>query len=545
MARNQWFTAVEQTLPEHIPLPMEQLFQAGQAIQQRYDTNMANIDAVGTGLASIEARLSGHKQYVDNLSKNYRTEVDQLLTRFNNNASDPQFAREFNRIKTKYANDRNLSTIALANEAAKRNDMVAAELDQKGLLYINKNGTGLDENGNLISDVGNIRQVNTLQDWESSLTKAYQSSSEVGNMITNEPSLNKAKQSITEAIAKGDPAVTDLIEAYETRGFTRDQAVNKVVQDANRLMNSYNAESKTNIPKLQLEQSERHFRQQMAFRREEAKARSQAEGGSSSGLPPRMFELRVSEQPGARDVITGKSANVVVGDKVDILGMGVQTPIFATSTQYLDRKLDVGTTLRSGKVHEFSSNNANSYKVKSSYKVNSDEAREVAPEALFIFTDGSKKGKLFHNDESRLGSFNPVNGPNSDNKGAKVYRDDLGYYTLNNKGQRENLQPRAMMKYVDGDDKILYRELNTAETLKYFGPNGAELDGVKRTADRESNDYKILYNEAVKKAGRQLKQEELKQVDDAYINYQNLKEWNRWENNKGNYSTEDSPYSKI
>ena len=147
MARNNWFTAIEQTLPEYVPLPMQMLAQASQAMQTRQDTNMANIDAVGTGLASIEARLSGHKQYVDNLTNNYRQEVDSLLTKYNNNATDPQFARDFNRIKTKYANDRNLSTITLANEAAKRNDAIAANLAAEGRLYINPQGTGLDAQG--------------------------------------------------------------------------------------------------------------------------------------------------------------------------------------------------------------------------------------------------------------------------------------------------------------------------------------------------------------------------------------------------------------
>lgn len=55
MARNEWFTAVEQTLPEYVPLPMDRLFQAGQLLQNRYDSNMKALDDIGVGLSSIEA----------------------------------------------------------------------------------------------------------------------------------------------------------------------------------------------------------------------------------------------------------------------------------------------------------------------------------------------------------------------------------------------------------------------------------------------------------------------------------------------------------
>ena len=161
MATNPWFTAAQQTLPEHVPVPMQELFQAGQVLQNRFDTNMATMDAVGTGLASIEALAPAHRQYVSTLANNYRQESSELLDKYAGNAADPQFQREFSRLRNKYSNDPNLSIIGQANQGLKAKQKAIQEIASKGGRYIdtNPNFKGLDQSGRLTYDPGQVRMT--------------------------------------------------------------------------------------------------------------------------------------------------------------------------------------------------------------------------------------------------------------------------------------------------------------------------------------------------------------------------------------------------
>lgn len=250
MAVNPWFTAAEQTLPEYIPLPMQQLVAAGQAVQGRHDTNMANIDATATGLASIEALSPAHREYVSNLASGYRSEIDGLLQKYNNNATDPQFTREFSRIRNKYATDPNLSVITQANQKLKRNQELAARLNAEGRLFVNDTGVGVDAQGNLIDDVGDVRQVNTLDNLRERLKIASGTETEVGNLITNRPALEQARTEILNSLSSGSPEFVDLTAAYMNRGLSQEQALNQVAQDVQRLSGEYAINEKTNFQKL-------------------------------------------------------------------------------------------------------------------------------------------------------------------------------------------------------------------------------------------------------------------------------------------------------
>src|SRR5690606_5214477 len=247
---NPWFSAAEQTLPEYVPLPMQELFQAGQVLQNRYDENLANIDAVGTGLASIEARLPGHKEYISNLSSDYRNKTSELLDKYGGNAADPQFQREFSRIKDQFVNDRNLPTILMANEAAKRNEEIAARMAAEGKLFVNPRGTGVDTQGNIINDVGQIRGINTLDNLANRLKIAANTKTEVGNLITNRPALEQAQKEIAQSLEMGSPEFADLKQAYIDRGMSSDQADNQIIQDIQRLAGQYAISEETNWNKL-------------------------------------------------------------------------------------------------------------------------------------------------------------------------------------------------------------------------------------------------------------------------------------------------------
>lgn len=537
MARNNWFTAVEQTLPEYVPLPMQMLAQASQAMQTRQDTNMANIDAVGTGLASIEARLSGHKQYVDNLTNNYRQEVDSLLTKYNNNATDPQFARDFNRIKTKYANDRNLSTITLANEAAKRNDAIAANLAAEGRLYINPQGTGLDAQGNLISDVGQIRQVNTLADWGNRLKIAADTFNEEGNLITNKTSLTAAKKQIEQSIKDGAPEVTDLVNAYVTRGMSQKDAINQVAQDARRLTGEYAESSKTNWQKLQFEESVRSRREQMALQRAKLRAEQQASNPQMGGQP-NMFETTFVEERASTNPLTGTTASFITPTVIELGKTAIKAPVYATTTYSQPITFKPGQALKTGTVHEIHDGTFNNtYRRKNSVTLGK-EPLDGGVESMFVFREGKNQGKLLLKDDSMFGFGDDGDGTSSN---LNIMKDDSGYYVMDSKKKsKQYVQPQAMRKIIDGD-KIYYQELSHEQTIRNMGPGSGYMSGKKPPINKDSQLYKIAEQATVKKYGSKATRAD---VDATYLDAVDLQLWNYFQDNRGNASTEDS-FNKI
>lgn len=237
---NPWFSAVQQTAPTYVPLPFNELMQAGQAIQGRYDANLSALDQTAVGLASIEARLPGHRQYVADYANKFQTEASELLSRYNNNAADPQFTRELTRLRSRYANDPNLRTVMMANEADKRNAELAAKMAAEGKLFINPQARGIDSQGRLINDVGQVRAVNTLENWEDRLKIAHQSMINDGQgWESNEPNLMSARSQIEQAIQSGAPEVRDLIQAYVSQGMSPEDASRQVLTNYQRLSGQY------------------------------------------------------------------------------------------------------------------------------------------------------------------------------------------------------------------------------------------------------------------------------------------------------------------
>lgn len=163
---NPYFSAVQQSLPEYIPMPLNELAAAGQVIQNRYDTNIQQLDQLAQGIGSIQAYLPGHREYVQNYANNFNKESEALLEKYNNNAADPNFGRDLRRLTMKYTNDPNIRTIQQANALylQKQEDIRNLSVDGKRFIDSNINPTGIDSQGNLIADVGSVRATNFHDD---------------------------------------------------------------------------------------------------------------------------------------------------------------------------------------------------------------------------------------------------------------------------------------------------------------------------------------------------------------------------------------------
>lgn len=232
MSISEYSTPVQSVRQEYIPLPLDFIMQAGNAIQQRGDKNTAINDQFQTGLASMEALAPGHKDYLKNYVNQYRTEQSGLLDKFKNNEADPEYIRESRRINMKYAADPNLKIIQQANELYKDKVKTTQQLLANNKKYIDSNPTfnGLDSNGNLSSNVGNVRAT----DFDDSILKNFQA---IGNNLegfrgvrTSQRNINRAQGQYLDALNghSNNQDINDAVSYYKQQGYNDSQARNAV-----------------------------------------------------------------------------------------------------------------------------------------------------------------------------------------------------------------------------------------------------------------------------------------------------------------------------
>lgn len=238
---NPWFTGgVQQSLEQYVPAPFQELSQVGQVIQNRYDTNIGQLEDTAVGLSSIEAIAPAHREYINQFAGGYRQEADSLLEKYNNRADDPQFARELRRLTSKYANDPNLRTVMQANEQYRQKLKTRQELDQKGVRYIdsNPNFTGVDESGNLVSDTGSIRATV----FDENLRQAFQDTQKAmintgQGVETNKMALDSLMQSIQQG-GINNPDIREGLQYYTSQGMSIDEAQSQLQNDLQSLYTS-------------------------------------------------------------------------------------------------------------------------------------------------------------------------------------------------------------------------------------------------------------------------------------------------------------------
>lgn len=229
---SEYSTPVQSVRQEYIPLPLDFIMQAGNAIQQRGDKNTAINDQFQTGLASMEALAPGHKDYLKNYVNQYRTEQSGLLDKFKNNEADPEYIRESRRINMKYAADPNLKIIQQANELYKDKVKTTQQLLANNKKYIDSNPTfnGLDPNGNLSSNVGNVRAT----DFDDSILKNFQA---IGNNLegfkgvrTSQRNIQRAQGQYLDALDghSNNQDINDAVSYYKQQGYTDSGAKNAV-----------------------------------------------------------------------------------------------------------------------------------------------------------------------------------------------------------------------------------------------------------------------------------------------------------------------------
>lgn len=462
---NPYYSAVDQTLEEYIPLPFQEMVQAGQAIQQRYDQAEAMNIGTDTMLSSIEALAPAQREYVNNYVGQYRQSASQLYDKYNGNISDPNYIRESRRLNTKFANDPNLKTIKATNEALLANRDIENKLAAQGQLYVRPQFTGTDQQGRLTSNVGQIRAVNTLGDWANRLKMAASTTTEVGNTITNRPSLEQASSEIMSAIQSGAPEVRDLIQAYQTQGMSPEQAAAQVAADAQRLSGQYAVSEETNWNRMNYNLRASELAETRAARQAKAAASAQSSGVPAGGT---YFVPGITPKPDGSGVIAERD----VVDNLEIPLAGKSNVNFNTPFQgVLSGERFV---MKGGRF-----NNVNEKKQGSTTLKDGTFVNVSVPFVITSVENGSEsqkkqRGNILSKDTGFFTAF----GSDGSSDNLDIQTDNKGQFVYLDKDRKAKayIQPQAFGVYKDNEsDATIYKKLNRDETLTYLGPQAGKL----------------------------------------------------------------------
>src|ERR1700758_4570106 len=220
---NEYSNPVQNTLESYIPLPLDYLLKAGQAVQQRGDLAQQQNDQIQTGLASAEALAPAHRDYINKLVSDFKSQQGDLLDKYQGNTSDSQYINEARKLNMQFASDPKLQVIKQANDLIRKKEAIKDELQAKGIKYIDSspNFTGKDDQGNLLSNPGNLRATNFDQQIDNSFKDKENAIEQVGHTLTNRRNLQKVKAHYLDALANSsDPAIADGLTYYKQQGMS-------------------------------------------------------------------------------------------------------------------------------------------------------------------------------------------------------------------------------------------------------------------------------------------------------------------------------------
>lgn len=236
MQINQYSNPIQNSLESYIPLPLDSIFKAGQAIQQRGDLATSQNDQIQTGLASMEALAPAHSQFINNYVNDYKQQQSSLLDKYNGNTSDPDYERESRRVNMQFAADPRLKVIQHTNELIKTKEKIKDELDSKGIKYLdsNPNFTGVDSHGNLSNNVGQLKATNFDEKIDKSFKDLENATKQIKGNLTNRNNLHKHQDTLLADLANGtNPDIQDALHYYKQQGLDDHAAKLAVISHIN------------------------------------------------------------------------------------------------------------------------------------------------------------------------------------------------------------------------------------------------------------------------------------------------------------------------
>lgn len=464
MAINRYSKPIEQTLEKYVPLPLDAMFQAGEAIQKRGDLAQMAADQTETGLASLEAYAPAQRDFVNTFANDYKTKAGFLLDKYQGNTADPQFIRESRKLNMQFANDPRLKIIKETNEKVKFNEQIAAKMQADGKLFIKPEFTGVDANGNLTANVGNIQGVNTLDEWTNMGKIAHASTEEIGTTITNKNNLDRWKQAIigdVEGQAK-------LAKAFMQQGMTQEQAANAVKSSVQGLMNQYGVETKVNTGLLSLDLQRQNMRQN-AYQFEQTRKDRNADQAADRANALEIARLKAQgkkddEVPKAPSFNSLPNRVGVVG----ALGAGTKNSIIGSGTSQYGTERPIKNEVISGRIYDITAGETTS----KAGNVNIENGTLTGYMNVWTY---AKDGKL-------ITMSSPTAKPNILRENGKTY--------ITKGGQKHEVVEKTVAKYDvfdkaedNGDTKVvrtIYKEASPKEAMREMGYSNAYWEGMGR-----------------------------------------------------------------
>lgn len=308
-ALSPYYTAVDNTLEQYVPLPFQEMMAASNAIYQRAEENQNQVFAADNLIANVEALSPEHRNYVQGRGQSFRQESSALLDQYGGNAADPEFIRKSRQLIRQYANDNNFKTIGSANEQLRMNDRIAREMRAKGQLYTRPQFSGVDANGNLTDQVGEISLVNTLDKLRGEYEVAWKSMENNNRgTISNAANINRLNKRVMDSLANQSPEFQQLAAAYMEQGMSPQQAATQIQSDITGLQGQYGIRS---------ERDNGYYSFQLALRQDARQAQSHA---MNMRLMSQQLNPQQSTAPLKGNVIEGAISNVDLNkDKLDMV----------------------------------------------------------------------------------------------------------------------------------------------------------------------------------------------------------------------------------
>ncbi len=466
MAINRYSKAIDQSLEKYVPLPLDAMFQAGEAIQKRGDLAQLQADQTEIGLASLEAYAPAQREFVNAFTNEYKTKASSLLDKYHSNAADPQFIRESRKLNMQFINDPRLKIIKETNDKVKFNEQIAARMQAEGKLFIKPEFTGADANGNLTANVGNVQGVNTLDEWTKAGQIAHASTEEIGTTITNKNNLDRWKKAITGDVE----GQAKLARAFMQQGMTAEQAANAVKSSVQGLVNQYGIESKINTGLLSLDLQRANMRQNASqFAQTRADRIADQNADRANALEIARLKAQGKEEP----VIKAPSFNPLPNriGAVGALGAGTKNSIIGSGTSQYGTERPVKNEVISGKIYDIT-------------------AGETTPKAANVnIENGTLTGYMnvwtYAKDGKLITMSTPTAKPN-------IITLENGKRYITKGGQKHEVVEKTVAKYDvfdkptdDGDTKVvrtIYKEAAPKEAMREMGYSNAYWEGMGRVS---------------------------------------------------------------
>lgn len=465
MAISRFSIPLNNTLQQYVPLPLDTIFQAAQATQNRYDTGVANDEAMQTGIASTEALAPAYKEFVNTTLNNYRKDSGELLSKYNNRFDDPEFQREQRSMLNRYKNDPRWSLIKSENEKIKADLAIANKLRAEGKKVFNPipRFQGYNPDGSLKEYTPGVREVTAWDDLGKDFEKSWQSieTDKFGNK-TNLNNLNRTAKVWEKDADELGPLTSDMYAVLEQNGLSREEAKKSIKSEIRSQLNNFGVRSDKD-----------HFYEEWdnRMRLAEIEARAKSSNQDQLGnLGPYFIPTAQVNPDNPRGIVSEKS-----------LAADLEIPLHGKMNIPLNRPFsgvltgDVTEIARHRFGDETNRTKASNIKLKNGVF----QGVEV-PYIIKSVEGGSSKyadkvGQILSKD---TGAYTSI-GSDGSSYSTDIQRDNKGAYVYLDKDNKVKgyLQPQAFSVYTDADarDTRYYKKLGYDETLTYLGPQAGKF----------------------------------------------------------------------